>query len=117
MEKKLKVIFLYQDGTQQTCEAVEGENILQVARRYDVPIEGACEGALACSTCHVIIDEEHFVNDIAKRSDDEEDILDFANGVQKTSRLGCQVVLNQEHDGIIVKVVSSRCCGAGCCSA
>jgi len=68
-----------------------------------VDIEGACEGSLACSTCHVIVDAEWFEK-LGDPTEDEEDMLDLAFGLEKTSRLGCQIVMSDELDGLVVKV-------------
>ena len=69
----------------------------------DIDLEGACEGSLACSTCHVIVDNAYF-NKLSEPSEDEEDMLDLAFGLTKTSRLGCQIVLSKDLDGIVVEV-------------
>jgi len=83
----------------KTVEANEGDNILDIAHEYDVDLEGACEGSIACSTCHVILSPEHY-DLLPEPGDDENDMLDMAFGLTDTSRLGCQVVLKKELDGI-----------------
>ena len=80
-----------------------GTTILEAAHNNEVDLEGACEGSLACSTCHVVIDDAYF-NKLSEPSEDEEDMLDLAFGLTKTSRLGCQIILTKELDGIIVKI-------------
>ncbi len=80
-----------------------GTTILEAAHNNDVDLEGACEGSLACSTCHVIVDDAYF-NKLSEPSEDEEDMLDLAFGLTKTSRLGCQIVLNKDLDGITVEI-------------
>ena len=80
-----------------------GTTILEAAHNNDVDMEGACEGSLACSTCHVIVDDAYF-NKLSEPSEDEEDMLDLAFGLTKTSRLGCQIVLNKDLDGITVEI-------------
>src|SRR5207302_9227085 len=71
-----------------------------------IDIEGACEGSLACSTCHVIVDPEWY--DLLKEaSEDEEDMLDLAFGLTATSRLGCQIIITEELDGLVVKLPTS----------
>ncbi|EJD52033.1 ferredoxin [Auricularia subglabra TFB-10046 SS5] len=84
----------------KTVEASEGDNILDVAHEYDVDLEGACEGSVACSTCHVILPVEYY-NMLPEPEDDENDMLDMAFGLTDTSRLGCQVKLTRELDGIV----------------
>ena len=84
-----KMIFIERDGTHREVDAPLGASVLQVARRHDIDIEGACEGSLACSTCHVIVDTEWY--DLLKEaSEDEDDMLDLAFNLTQTSRLGCQ---------------------------
>jgi ferredoxin, 2Fe-2S len=98
-----KLIFIERDGTQREVDAPLGASVLEVARRYDIDIEGACEGSLACSTCHVVVDPEWYelLNDA---SEDEEDMLDLAFNLTKTSRLGCQIVITEELDGLTVRL-------------
>jgi ferredoxin, 2Fe-2S len=98
-----KMIFIERDGTRREVEAPVGLSVLEVAHRHGIDIEGACEGSLACSTCHVIVDAEWF--DLLKEpSEDEEDMLDLAFGLTQTSRLGCQIIMTEELDGLTVKL-------------
>lgn len=96
-----KVNFKLQDGTVKQIDAPEGISLLEVAHQNDIDLEGACEGSLACSTCHVIVEEEFFEK-LEEPSEDEEDMLDLAFGLTHTSRLGCQIIMNSETDGITV---------------
>ena len=96
-----KITFIHTNGTEQSVEAPLGISVLEAARMFDVPIEGACEGSLACSTCHVIVDAGYFAK-LDEASEDEEDMLDLAFGLMPTSRLGCQIILSDELDGIRV---------------
>lgn len=98
-----KVTFVFQDGHEQVCEAPNGISLLEVAHKNSIPLEGACEGSLACSTCHVIVDEA-FYSGLPAASDDEEDMLDLAFGLTHTSRLGCQIMMNDALDGLRVKL-------------
>lgn len=87
-------------------EGNEGDDILSLAHEHDIDLEGACEGSVACSTCHVIIDPKHF--DMLPEADDEEnDMLDLAFGLEDTSRLGCQVKLTKELDGMVATLPSA----------
>lgn len=95
--------FVHRDGSEQQVEAPSGISVLEVARIFDVPIEGACEGSLACSTCHVVVDEA-FAGRLPEASEDEEDMLDLAFGLTATSRLGCQIILSDELDGLKVAI-------------
>jgi len=99
-----KVVFTSADGKQrEEVEADVGETILEVARRYDVDIEGACEGCMACSTCHVVVDPGYF-DRLPAASEEETDMLDLAFGLERTSRLGCQLTVTDELDGIVLKL-------------
>lgn len=94
-----RVIFISPDGTRREIAAPAGKTVLQLAWDNDVDIEGACEACMACSTCHVIVDEAHF-DLLEAPSADEEDMLDLAWGLRPTSRLGCQIVVTDRLDGI-----------------
>ncbi|MBQ4875535.1 MAG: 2Fe-2S iron-sulfur cluster binding domain-containing protein [Rickettsiaceae bacterium H1] len=105
-DNTVRVIFVSPEGLEKECEAIEGESILTVAHRNNVDLEGACEGSLACSTCHVIVDSAWY-NELSEISDDENDMLDLAFGLEETSRLGCQVILTKNLDGIKVRLPSA----------
>lgn len=96
-----KMVFIERDGNHKEVDAPVGLSVLEIAHRNDVDIEGACEGSLACSTCHVIVDGAWF-DKLPEASDDEEDMLDLAFGLTRTSRLGCQVVMTEALDGLVV---------------
>jgi len=96
-----KMIFIERNGTRREVDAPIGLSVLEIAHRNDIDLEGACEGSLACSTCHVIVDPEWF--DLLKDpTEDEEDMLDLAFGLTRTSRLGCQILITEELDGLTV---------------
>ena len=98
-----KMTFVERNGSPRTVDAPLGLSVLEIAHKHGVDIEGACEGSLACSTCHVIVDAAWFPK-LAKPTEDEEDMLDLAFGLQQTSRLGCQIVMTQALDGLVVKL-------------
>lgn len=98
--------FVDREGNTTEVEGKVGLSLLEVARKYDIDIEGACDGALACSTCHVIVAPQFF-NKLPKASDAEEDMLDLAFGLEPTSRLGCQVIITNDMDGMVVKLPSA----------
>jgi 2Fe-2S ferredoxin len=98
-----KMVFIERDGTRREVSAPLGLSVLEVAHKHGVDIEGACEGSLACSTCHVIVDPAWFPK-LATPTEDEEDMLDLAFGLEKTSRLGCQLVMTEELDGLVVRL-------------
>jgi 2Fe-2S ferredoxin len=95
--------FIERDGTRREVSAPLGLSVLEVAHKHGVDIEGACEGSLACSTCHVIVDPAWF-GKLPQPTEDEEDMLDLAFGLEKTSRLGCQLVMTEALDGLVVKL-------------
>jgi len=96
-----KMVFIERDGTPREVDAPLGLSVLEVAHRNGIDIEGACEGSLACSTCHVIIDPEWYEL-LKDATGDEEDMLDLAFNLCKTSRLGCQIIITEELDGLTV---------------
>ena len=98
-----KMIFIERDGTRREVDAPLGLSVLEIAHQNDVDVEGACEGSLACSTCHVIVDPAWF-RLLAKPTEDEEDMLDLAFGLTETSRLGCQIVMTEALDGLVVRL-------------
>lgn len=98
-----KMTFIERDGTPKEVDAPLGLSVLEIAHENGIDIEGACEGSLACSTCHVIIEPEWF-GALNPAAEDEEDMLDLAFGLTQTSRLGCQIVMTEKLDGLIVRV-------------
>ena len=96
-----KMVFIERDGNRKEVEAPLGLSVLEIAHRNDVDIEGACEGSMACSTCHVVVDDSWFTK-LEEATEDEEDMLDLAFGLTKTSRLGCQIVITEDLDGLTV---------------
>lgn len=102
----IKVHFISADGdNQQSVEAKAGDCLLDVAQAVGQPLEGTCEGQMACSTCHVIIGKDWF-DILPKASEDEEDMLDLASGARRTSRLSCQITLTADMNGIEVVIPS-----------
>ena len=98
-----KMTFIERDGTRREVDAPLGLSVLEIAHKHGIDIEGACEGSLACSTCHVIVDPEW--HELLKdATEDEEDMLDLAFGLTQTSRLGCQIIMTEELDGLTVKL-------------
>jgi 2Fe-2S ferredoxin len=93
--------FIEPDGTRREVDAPLGLSIMEVAHRHDIDIEGACGGSLSCSTCHVIVDPAWF-GKLPAPDEEEEDMLDLAFGLTRTSRLCCQLIISEELDGITV---------------
>ncbi|MBM3542472.1 MAG: 2Fe-2S iron-sulfur cluster binding domain-containing protein [Alphaproteobacteria bacterium] len=96
-----KVVFIEPSGARRELSATAGRNLMDIAREAGLDIEGACDGAMACSTCHLIVDAA-WIGRLPPKNDDEQDMLDLALGVTKNSRLGCQIVLNEALDGLVV---------------
>ena len=97
----LKMTFIDLQRKAHEVEAPEGWSVLEIARKNGIDLEGACEGSMACSTCHVIADQVWF-DKLPQLSEEEEDMLDLAFDVCKTSRLGCQITMVKELDGLVV---------------
>jgi len=98
-----KMTFIKTDGSRVEVDAPVGLSVLEIAHRNDIDLEGACEGSLACSTCHVVIDPDWY-DALQEASEDEEDMLDLAFGLTRTSRLGCQIIMTEELDGLTVSL-------------
>jgi ferredoxin len=98
------VRFLRPDGSlDNEVEAQTGQRLLDVAWAAGEPLEGACEGAMACSTCHVIVDAEDFEK-LPPASEEEEDLLDLAAYPMRTSRLACQIILTDAMKSLTVRI-------------
>jgi ferredoxin len=98
------VRFLKADGTlDKEVEAQPGQRLLDVAWAHREPLEGACEGVMACSTCHVIVDAVDFEK-LPSASEEEEDLLDLAAHATRTSRLACQIILTKEMTSLTVRI-------------
>lgn len=95
----MQVHFIDTDGNTHSAKANAGENLLEIAQGLGLPLEGTCEGQMACSTCHIIIGKDWF-GKLSDASEEEEDMLDLASGVQATSRLACQITITEEMDGL-----------------
>lgn len=98
--QKISVSFVDKDGEEHQIKVPIGMSILEAAHENDIELEGACEGSLACSTCHVIVMDMEYYNILEDPADEENDMLDLAFGLTETSRLGCQIIAKPELDGI-----------------
>jgi len=101
-----KMTFIQPDGTAKEVDAADGLSVMEIAHKNDIDLEGACEGSLACSTCHVVVGDEWF-DKLDEASEEEEDMLDLAFGLTHTSRLGCQIKMTPELDGLVVTLPSA----------
>ena len=98
------VTFISADGeSRQQVDAPAGSVLLEVAQAASQPLEGTCEGQMACSTCHVIVDAADF-DRLPRASEDEEDMLDLAAAATRTSRLACQIILSEQLDALTVRI-------------
>jgi ferredoxin len=99
----VKVVFISTNGDRIAAEGKSGDRLLAVGQAAGMPLEGTCEGQMACSTCHVVVAKEWF-DRLPRASEDEEDMLDLAAGVTRTSRLSCQIELSEALDGLEVRI-------------
>ena len=99
----IKLRFTDSQGNVTEGEGEVGQSLLEVGQALGMPLEGTCEGQMACSTCHVVVDAEWF-DKLPEASEEEEDMLDFAAGVRRTSRLSCHIDLTETLDGLSVTV-------------
>jgi len=98
------VKFIQKDGSVLETKAREGEIALRLAQRYDIPMEGACEASLACVTCHCYVEDEKFSDRLPEATEDEDDLLDQAPFLDVNSRLGCQIVVNKDLEGLVLRL-------------
>lgn len=99
----MKIHFTTARGHEVEAEGAAGDNLLRLAQAVGMPLEGTCEGQMACSTCHVLVAAEWFGR-LPPASEEEEDMLDLAAGARRTSRLACQIVLSEEMDGLAITI-------------
>ena len=103
MTKVYSITFVQPNGILKKVDAPDGLSVLEIAHNNSIELEGVCEGAMACSTCHVVIDLKWFKY-LEPATDEEEDMLDFAFGLTQTSRLGCQLKVSKKLDGLVVHI-------------
>lgn len=99
----MKIVFIEAGDVRKEVEAHVGATLLEVAHQHNIDIEGACEGVMACSTCHLIVEPE-WSGKLPPPEEDEEDMLDLAFGLTRTSRLGCQITVTEALDGLTVRL-------------
>ena len=100
-----KIIFIEPNGVSREVAAPVGKSVLDIAQANDFDVEGACEGSLACSTCHIIVDPE-WHGRLRPAGEEETDMLDLAYGLTRTSRLSCQLLMSEELDGLVITLPS-----------
>ena len=107
-----KITFIYKDGSEKNIDAPLGLSLMEVAVKEDIEeIEGACGGGLACATCHLYVDpkfKDQTMPEDGEISEDEEDMLDLAFDVRETSRLCCQIIIDEEMDGLKVALPGAK---------
>ena len=99
----VNITYIDRENNHITVRGKVGDNVLYLAHQHKIDLEGACEASLACSTCHVYVNAD-FLNKLDEPLEEEEDMLDMAPFLQDNSRLGCQIVLKKELDGITVQL-------------
>jgi len=98
-----KITVIEKDGSRQDIDAAAGLSVMEALRAADYPVYGECGGALACATCHVVIEEGWYAR-LPAPSEAEEDMLDTAFNLTATSRLCCQIPVGEDTDGLVVRL-------------
>jgi len=106
MPNSIKVVFVDRNGTRSEFVGANGISLMQLAKNNGIDMEGACEGCMACSTCHIIVDPD-WMPKLPKPVEAEADMLDLTYGVTSTSRLACQITLTPSLDGLTVRLPQS----------
>lgn len=99
----VNITFVDKTGNKIPVKGKIGDNVLYLAHRYGIEMEGACEASLACTTCHVYVHHD-YMNKLPEPEEQEEDLLDLAPFLKENSRLGCQIILTKELDGIVLEL-------------
>ncbi len=102
-EEVVNVTFIDKDENKLMVKGKIGDNLLYLAHRYNIPMEGACDASLACTTCHIYVDFEYLPK-LPPAEEEEEDLLDLAPFLKENSRLGCQIILTKELDGVVIRL-------------
>mmetsp|Transcript_42081 Transcript_42081/g.51251 ORF Transcript_42081/g.51251 Transcript_42081/m.51251 type:complete len:195 (+) Transcript_42081:64-648(+) len=101
--KTVPITYILRDGDEKTVDAEVGKNLMDVAQDFDIDLEGACGGELACATCHLVFDEDTY-DTLPEKLDEEDDMLDLAFDLTDTSRLGCQICVREDFAGVKVRI-------------
>jgi 2Fe-2S ferredoxin len=103
-----KITYVEHDGTEHTIEVKNGMSVMEGAIKNNVPgIDADCGGACACATCHVYVDAA-WQGKTGEKSAMEESMLDFAENVEDSSRLSCQIKVSDDLDGLVVRMPESQ---------
>uniref|UniRef100_A0A1A8EY62 Ferredoxin-2, mitochondrial n=2 Tax=Nothobranchius korthausae TaxID=1143690 RepID=A0A1A8EY62_9TELE len=95
----VNIVFIDRSGRRIPVKGKTGDNVLFLAHKHGIELEGACEASLACSTCHVYVSAPHF-DKLPEPEEREDDMLDMAPMLQENSRLGCQIILTPDLEGM-----------------
>ncbi|GAU95828.1 hypothetical protein RvY_07375 [Ramazzottius varieornatus] len=98
-DEVVNIVFVDKKGKRTSIRGKVGDNVLFLAHRYQIEMEGACEASLACTTCHVYVHDD-YLDKLKEASEEEEDLLDMAPFLKENSRLGCQIILSKEFEGL-----------------
>ncbi|XP_075230338.1 adrenodoxin-like protein 1, mitochondrial Ferredoxin 1 [Lycorma delicatula] len=99
----VNITYIDRDGKKHAVRGKVGDNVLYLAHRYAIEMEGACEASLACTTCHVYV-EGDYLSKLPIPEEKEEDLLDMAPFLKENSRLGCQIILNKSLEGMCLRL-------------
>lgn len=102
-DEVVNITYIDKNGTKIPVRGKVGDNVMYLAHRYGIELEGACEASLACSTCHVYVHNDYY-DRLPEPLEEEEDMLDMAVFLKENSRLGCQIILNKDLEGIEVSL-------------
>ena len=102
-----KITFIEKNGQPREVDAPNGLSVMEVSHKHGIDIEGACGGCLACATCHVVVHPDWY-DKLPEKQEAEEDMLDLAFDLKKTSRLCCQLLVNDELDGLVVALPGAK---------
>ena len=103
MDNIIKLTVIDREGEEHQLEAPTDMNMnrMEVCKSYELPVEGTCGGMALCASCHVYVHSDH---ELSEPSEDEEDMMDQAFFVEDNSRLGCQIRMKDEIDGLKVEL-------------
>ncbi|XP_045540737.1 adrenodoxin-like protein 1, mitochondrial [Papilio machaon] len=102
-DEVVNITYVDKDGKKTKVRGKVGDNVLYLAHRYGIEMEGACEASLACTTCHVYVQQDYF-DKLPMSEEKEDDLLDMAPFLKENSRLGCQIVLTKELEGMELRL-------------
>nr|XP_039258693.1 adrenodoxin-like protein 1, mitochondrial [Styela clava] len=102
----VQITYIDREGETHVIDGKVGDNVMYLAQRHDLEVEGACEASLACCTCHVYVKDKYY-DMLEEPTEEEEDMLDLAPFLQENSRLSCQIILSKEINGIEVQLPSA----------